>query len=165
VAAFAEACGFESWQGGLSPEEKQAEARKFQALHGRALAVGDGYNDSLLFGEAAASLAVQGSAGPVAAGSDLFMTSDDPAALLDLLRVAEGTRRSIRNCYLVSGVYNAGAISLAVAGLVSPLTAAILMPIASLSLCITAWISIPRGRSATRENPGRLRNSKDLAIH
>jgi Cu2+-exporting ATPase len=162
VAAFAEACGFESWRGGLSPEEKQAEARAFQARHGRALAVGDGYNDSLLFGEAAASLAVQGSAGPVAAGSDLFMTSDDPAALLDLLRVADGTRNSIRNCYLVSALYNAGAVSLAVAGMVSPLTAAILMPVASLSLCLTAWLSIPRGRSAQQD---RLRNSKDLAIH
>jgi Cu2+-exporting ATPase len=165
VAVFAEACGFATYQGGLSPEQKQAEARSFQEKHGRALAVGDGYNDSLLFGEAAISLAVQGSAGPVAAGSDLFMTSADPGALLDLLRVAEGTRRSIRNCYLVSGFYNAGAVSLAVAGLVSPLTAAILMPIASLSLCLTAWITVPRPRQSGVAKPETLLKLKNLTTH
>lgn len=144
VARFAEACGFARYRGGLSPEEKQAEARAFQARNGAALAVGDGFNDSLLFGEAAVSLAVQGSAGPVAAEADAFMTARDPAAVLSLLRIARGTRRSLFRSYIVSGVYNAGAISVAVAGLVTPLLAAILMPVSSLSLCLTAWLSIPR---------------------
>src|SRR5690606_36823647 len=111
----------------------------FQESQGPALAVGDGYNDSLRFGETAVSLAVQGAAGPVTAEADAFMTAPDPDRILSLLRVAQGTRRSLRNCYIVSGVYNTGAIALAVAGLVSPLTAAILMPISSLSLCLTAW--------------------------
>jgi Cu2+-exporting ATPase len=144
VEDFAARAGFTDFRGGLTPEEKQAAARVFQERHGAALAVGDGFNDSLLFGEAAVSLAVQGAAGPVAAEADAFMTAGDPAAILPLLRVAEGTRRALRNCYIVSGVYNAGAISLAVAGMVSPLTAAILMPVASLSLCLTAWVTVPR---------------------
>lgn len=144
VEAFARQAGFAAWRGGLSPEQKQAEAQAFQKKHGPALAVGDGYNDSLLFGEAAVSLAVQGAAGPVAAEADAFMTTSDPEAILSLLRIAAGTRRSLRNCYIVSGVYNAVALSLAVAGFVSPLMAAILMPIASLSLCVTAWVTIPR---------------------
>jgi Cu2+-exporting ATPase len=144
VAEFAARGGFTAFKGGLSPEEKQAEAKIFQERHGAALAVGDGFNDSLLFGESSVSLAVQGAAGPVAAGADAFMTSSDPSAILSLLRVAQGTRQSLRNTYIVSGVYNAGAISLAVAGLVTPLAAAILMPIASLSLCLTAWVTIPR---------------------
>ncbi|HLU69615.1 MAG TPA: HAD family hydrolase [Fibrobacteria bacterium] len=143
VEAFAQQAGFTHWRGGLSPEQKQAEAQAFQARHGAALAVGDGYNDSLLFGEAAVSLAVQGAAGPVAAEADAFMTTSNPEAILSLLRIAEGTRRSLRNCYIVSGVYNAGALSLAVGGFVSPLLAAILMPIASISLCVTAWLTIP----------------------
>lgn len=144
VADFAARCGFVEYAGGLSPEAKQSEARAFQERHGAALAVGDGFNDSLLFGESAVSLAVQGAAGPVAAGADAFMTSSDPSAILSLLRVARGTRRSVRNTYIVSGVYNAGAITLAVAGYVTPLAAAILMPLASLSLCLTAWMTIPR---------------------
>jgi Cu2+-exporting ATPase len=144
VAEFAARSGFAEYKGGLSPEEKQIEARGFQTKHGAALAVGDGFNDSLLFGEASVSLAVQGAAGPVAAGADAFMTSSDPSAILSLLRVAQGTRKSLRNTYLVSGFYNAGAISLAVMGLVTPLAAAILMPIASLSLCLTAWLTIPK---------------------
>lgn len=144
VADFAARGGFETFKGGLSPEQKQVEAHEFQARNGAALAVGDGFNDSLLFGEASVSLAVQGAAGPVAAGADAFMTSSDPSAILSLLRVARGTRRSLRNTYIVSGVYNTGAIALAVAGHVTPLTAAILMPLASLSLCLTAWVTIPR---------------------
>lgn len=144
VEAFAQRAGFTAWRGGLSPEQKQTEAAAFQEAHGAALAVGDGYNDSLLFGEAAVSLAVQGAAGPVAAEADAFMTTSDPESILSLLRIAEGTRRSLRNCYVVSGVYNTIALSLAVGGFVSPLMAAVLMPIASLSLCLTAWLTIPR---------------------
>ena len=144
VADFASRCGFAEYRGGLSPEEKQVEAREFQSRNGDALAVGDGYNDSLLFGESTVSVAVQGAAGPVAAEADAFMTSTDPAALLSLLRVAEGTRRSLRNCYVVSAFYNAGAITAATAGLVSPLAAAVLMPVASLSLFFTAWLTVPR---------------------
>src|SRR5690606_22295757 len=53
VEAFAQRAGFDAWRGALSPEQKQVEARTFQDKHGAALAVGDGYNDSLLFGEAA----------------------------------------------------------------------------------------------------------------
>ena len=144
VHEFAQRCGFEKHFGGLSPEDKQVEARTFQKLYGRALAVGDGFNDSLLFGEAEAALAVQGAAGPMAEGADIFMTSQNPEAVSSLFRIASGTRRALTACYWVSGIYNAAAISLAVTGFVSPLVAAVLMPMASLSLCATAWFVIPK---------------------
>ena len=144
VQDFARRCGFEEYRAGLSPEGKQVGARNFQRLHGPALAVGDGFNDSLLFGEASVALAVQGAAGPMAEEADAFMTSSNPESVLSLLRIANGVHRSLRNCYIVSAIYNAAAISLAVAGFVSPLMAAVLMPLASLSLCATAWVSIPK---------------------
>ncbi len=144
VREFAERCGFGEFQGGLSPERKQVAAREFQARSGPALAVGDGFNDSLLFGESAVALAVQGSAGPMAEEADAFMTSSRPEAILGLLRIARGTRKALFNCYVVSALYNAGAVSFAVAGYVTPLFAAVLMPIASLSLCLTAWVTVPK---------------------
>ncbi len=144
VEAFARRCGFPEFRGGLSPEEKQVEARKFQRQYGAALAVGDGFNDSLLFGEAELALAVQGAAGSMAENADVFMTGQNPESLLSLFRIARGVRRSLRNSYIVSGIYNSAAITLAVAGFVSPLLAAILMPFASLSICATAWLSVPR---------------------
>ncbi len=144
VRDFARNCGFSEYQGGLSPEAKQEQARHFQQKHGAALAVGDGFNDSLLFGEASVALAVQGAAGPMAEEADVFMTSPNPESILSLLRIGIGSKASLRNCYVVSALYNTGAISLAMAGFVSPLFAAILMPLASLSLCATAWVTIPR---------------------
>ncbi len=144
VRNFALQCGFTDYRGGLSPEDKQAQAKIFQEKHGPALAVGDGFNDSLLFGEASVALAVQGAAGPMAEEADAFMTSANPESIASLLRIGHGARLSLRNCYVVSAVYNAGAVSLAMAGLVSPLVAAILMPLASLSLCATAWTTIPK---------------------
>jgi len=144
VLDFAQQCGFKNYRAGLSPEEKQIEAKAFQQEHGPALAVGDGFNDSLLFGESEVALAVQGAAGPMAQEADAFMTSSNPESVLSLLRISKGVRNSLRNCYTVSAVYNAVAITLAVSGLVSPLYAAILMPLASLSLCATAWVSIPK---------------------
>ena len=143
VLDFAQKCGFKNFKAGLTPEEKQTEAAAFQWKNGPALAVGDGFNDSLLFGESEVALAVQGAAGPMTEEADAFMTSSNPETVVNLLRIANGVRHSLRNCYTVSAIYNVAAISLAVGGFVSPLIAAILMPLASLSLCATAWFSIP----------------------
>lgn len=143
VADFAHQCGFQHFAGGLTPEEKQAEAAKLKRSHGFTLALGDGFNDSLLLGEADISLAVSGDLPMVAEGADILFTGESPAALLRLLDIAQGVQASMRAGYIVSGLYNAMAISGAFLGWVSPLFAAVLMPISSLSLGLTAFLAIP----------------------
>jgi len=144
VAAFAKDCGFDAFEGGLSPEEKQGRARALKKAGGLTLAVGDGFNDSLLLGEADISMAVAGDLPMVAEGADILSTGESPADLLGLLAIAAGVRRSLKISYAVSGVYNALAISVALLGWVHPLLAAVLMPLSSLTLGLSAFFAIPR---------------------
>ncbi len=51
-----------------------------------------------------------------------------------LIQASKRTVKVIRRNFLVSLAYNAVAISLSVAGVISPLIAAILMPLSSLSI-------------------------------
>jgi Cu2+-exporting ATPase len=144
VGDFARRAGIADFHGGLTPEEKRDWAKRYQARYGRCLAVGDGFNDSLLFGTADLAMAVQGGAVDLSAGTDILATGDRPAALPRLFALARGVRRGIVACWWVAGAYNVLAVGAAMAGLVTPLFAAALMPLSSLSLCLAAWLAIPR---------------------
>jgi Cu2+-exporting ATPase len=144
VRDFAGACGIREWRASLSPEAKRAAAEEYRRRYGRLLAVGDGFNDSLLFGSSDLAMAVAGGAADRLEGVDVLASGDRPMALASLFALADGVSRGVRLGYWASGVYNAGAIAAALAGWVTPLFAAVLMPISGLSLCLLAWLSIPR---------------------
>lgn len=144
VEGFAAAAGIREFHGGLSPEAKRDRALQYRKRYGPCLAVGDGFNDSLLFGASDFALAVQGGAVDLSAGTDILASGDRPSALPRLLAISAGTRRALKACWWISGLYNVGAVAAAMAGFVTPLTAAILMPLSSLSLCLAAWLAIPR---------------------
>ncbi len=144
VAAFAETAGFSEFKGGLSPEEKREEAQSLRMRHGNCLAVGDGFNDSLLFGEADWGLAIAGPADFLTEQADILFTGEDPSAIADLLGLARRVRSGIILAYGLSFTYNAAALTLAFQGLVTPLLAAVLMPLSSLTLCLAAWLRIGR---------------------
>ena len=59
--------------------------------------------------------------------------------ILELIAAARATMRAIRRCFLASIVYNCLAGVLAVSGLISPLAAAILMPISSFTVFALAY--------------------------
>jgi Cu+-exporting ATPase len=144
VSAFAAACGIENHHAALSPEDKRRLAKQYRERYGRCLAVGDGFNDSLLFGESDLAMAVEGGAVDLLSGIDILFTGGKPSAIARLFRLSGSVRRGIRLSYWASGLYNAFAVALALQGLVTPLLAAILMPISSLSLCLIAYASISR---------------------
>lgn len=143
VRAFAEACGISEWRAALSPEAKRNEAEAYRKRYGMTLAVGDGFNDSLLFGSSDMAMAVAGGAADRLEGVDILAAGDKPAALANLFALADAVSRGTRLSYLASGLYNTGAIAAAFAGLVTPLFAAILMPLSGFSLCLIAWAMMP----------------------
>ena len=151
VEAFAAACGFTYAHSGLAPEDKARLARAYRDRFGSCLAVGDGFNDNLLFGASDLAMAVQGGAVDHSKGTDILFTGARPSDLTRLFALAGSVRRSIVLSYWVSGCYNAGAIGLAMAGGVHPLTAALLMPLSSLSLCAVALAVIRDPRRAPGE--------------
>jgi len=106
--------------------------------------VGDGFNDSLLFGASDLAMAVEGGAVDLLSGIDILFTGARPSDIGRLLSLSHAVRRSIRLCFWASGFYNAAAVAIALQGWVTPLLAAVLMPVSGLSLCLIAYAVIPR---------------------
>ncbi len=156
VEAFARDAGFAQFHAALTPEEKRIRAREYRDRYGACLAVGDGFNDNLLFGASDLAMAVHGGAVDTSKGTDILFTGTRPSDLARLFSLAGRVRRSIVISFWVSGAYNAVAIFAAMRGGISPLTAALLMPLSSLSLCLVAalTVTVPRRRGQGRDVSG-----------
>lgn len=152
VDAFARDCGFTHYHSGLTPEDKSRLAREYRGRFGTCLAVGDGFNDNLLFGSSDLALAVHGGAVDVSKGTDILFTGPRPSDLTRLFALAARVRRSIAISFWVSGAYNAAAIYAAMSGGITPLAAALLMPLSSLSLCAVA-LAVVRAPGAPEAEP------------
>lgn len=118
--------------GGLTPEEK---ARKVRELDERdTLMVGDGLNDSPSF-EVALCAATPAVDRPVLPGkADFYFLGDGIAAIRRSLLAARHLRRVVRFNLMVAVGYNVAAVALCWAGLVTPVVAAVLMPISSVAV-------------------------------
>lgn len=146
VARVAERLGITEARGGQNPEDK---ARAVQAGGGRAAMVGDGFNDAPALRAAHVGIAVHGGAEVALQVADLHL--DAPGALATV-RAIEGARRAlgvVRRNLRFSLFYNVIFASLALAGHISPLAAALLMPLSSLTVIGASVL----GRSFT--GPGR----------
>ncbi len=124
--------------GGATPEDKARVASE-QTNDGHAVVmVGDGVNDAAAMAAATVGIAVHGGAEASLEAADVYLTKPGLAPIVDVLHRAQSTMRTVRVCLIVSITYNAVAASLAVAGLMSALLAAVLMPVSSLAVVAIA---------------------------
>ena len=142
--------------GGQSPEDKLSAVTQALAT-GSVIMVGDGVNDGPALAAATVGIAVHGGAEASLAAAHVYTARDGLAPLLEIINGSRRTVNVIKWSIAVSLAYNFVVAGLAMAGYMSPLAAAILMPAASLSvltLCV-------RGRSFDRPEP----RSADQAPH
>jgi Cu2+-exporting ATPase len=126
--------------GGATPEEK-VEYVESSLQTGRVVMVGDGVNDSAALSAATVGIAVHGGAEASLAAADIYLNRPGLSAIVELVGAARATRRTIYCALGVSLGYNAVAASLAMAGLIGPLVAAVLMPISSFTVLALAFTS------------------------
>jgi Cu2+-exporting ATPase len=124
---------FETARGDQSPEGKLGFVEAARA-HGNVFMVGDGVNDAAALAAASVGIAVHGGAEPSLQAAHVFVTRPGVRPILELL---DGSRRALRVIHInlaFSLVYNVVAAGLCLAAAITPLWAAVIMPLSSLTV-------------------------------
>lgn len=147
VARVARELGDLPFQGGLTPQAKasiinakQAQLRE-QSHSRKVFMVGDGVNDAPALARADVGIAAHGGAEASLKAAPIYLGTPGLSTLLDLTDGAAGVMRAIYVTIVISLAYNLIVAGLCIAGLVSPLWAAIIMPASSLSVTGIALIA------------------------
>jgi len=142
VSRMAEALGIppENALGGQNPQQKAREVSRIDSSD--TLYLGDGVNDSLAF-ERALCAGTPAIDRPVLPGkSDFFLMGEGLSSLREALALSQRLRGVSRRVLGLALAYNAVAVSVSLAGWMTPLRAAVAMPVSSLSLVLFTLASL-----------------------
>jgi Cu2+-exporting ATPase len=124
-------------RGGMLPEQKQAWIEQARE-RGPVVMVGDGVNDAAALAAADVAIAVHGGAEASLGASDVFTTAPGVGKVLEAVLGARRTLAVIRRGIAFSLAYNVAGVVLCMGGWISPLVAALLMPLSSLTVVTQA---------------------------
>lgn len=144
VERMARTVGIDEAVGGRAPGDKVAWIRAVQSTGARVCFVGDGLNDGPALAAADVGIAMAGGVPASVLVADAVVVGDGLLPVIAGLKVGKRARAAIRGNVARSLVYNASAVAAALAGLVNPLVAAVLMPLSS-SLVLWGAARLDRG--------------------
>lgn len=131
VAQVARLTGL-SGQAAASPADKQEAINRLQAAGQKVLMAGDGLNDGPALAAADASIAPGNASDVGMQAADFVFVQDGLVAIPRAVRAARFTMRVVKQNFVLAIGYNVLAVPLALAGMVTPLVAAIAMSTSSL---------------------------------
>jgi P-type Cu2+ transporter len=138
VAPVARDLGIAHWQGALTPAEKIVFIETLKKQGRRVLMVGDGLNDAPALAAAHVSLSPVSAADLTQAQADAVFLGDRLKPVQEAVAVARRARRLMAQNLWFAAVYNAIAVPVAIAGLVTPLIAALAMSGSSITVTLNA---------------------------
>jgi P-type Cu2+ transporter len=149
VEAAAAEAGIGDWRAGCTPGEKVAHLASLAARGERVLMVGDGLNDTPALAAAYVSMAPATASDVGRMAADLVFTRDGLDAVAVAHETALRSARMVRQNLALAVLYNCIAVPVAVAGLVTPLVAAVAMSASSI-LVVGNALRLAGDRSALR---------------
>ncbi|RCW84158.1 heavy metal translocating P-type ATPase [Paracoccus lutimaris] len=135
VQELAQRLGLAEWHAGVTPTEKAATVRELRVAGAHVLMVGDGLNDTAALAEAHVSISPASALDAARVASDIVLMGNDLSPVSDALETARGARSRIKENFAISVLYNIVAVPFAIAGLATPLMAALAMSLSS--ICVT----------------------------
>ncbi|GAB3543922.1 heavy metal translocating P-type ATPase [Spirosoma fluminis] len=125
-----------------SPQQKLDVVRQLQAKGHRVLMVGDGLNDAGALKQADVGIAITDDTVQFTPASDGILEAQSLRELPNFLRFSRFGMRLIRFSFCVSLLYNFVGLSYALTGALSPIVAAILMPLSSTTMVLIATLGM-----------------------
>ncbi|MCT4644182.1 MAG: heavy metal translocating P-type ATPase metal-binding domain-containing protein [Carboxylicivirga sp.] len=125
-----------------SPKDKQAYVDQLRKSGQLVMMVGDGLNDIGALKKANVGIAVADDVHQFSPSSDAIISASELMRLPVFMRFSKSALRIVYAAIAISFVYNIVGISFAVSGNLSPLFAAILMPLSSVSVVVFTSIGV-----------------------
>lgn len=151
---FASRTGIENVYSELSPEQKMKYIREFRSQGRGVCMVGDGVNDAPALKMADVGVAMGGMGSDMALdAADIALMGDDIAKIPYLKDLSNVTIRTIKFNITLSMVINFVAVGLSVAGLLTPVTGALVHNAGSVLVVLNAALLHDRRRMVRQEVP------------
>jgi len=138
VESLAGTVGIERWKAECLPQDKIARLEELREQGHRVLMVGDGLNDAPALAAAHASLSPSTAADVSQTSADFIFQGRSLGPVLEAFRVSKISRRLVLQNFGLALFYNVLAVPLAMAGLVTPLIAAVAMSASSIVVTVNA---------------------------
>jgi Cu2+-exporting ATPase len=118
------------YQAAMTPEGKASWIK--ENCPDEAMMIGDGINDSLAFNEAIVTGSAVADTSSLQEKSDFYFLGTNLLGLRELFEAAKVRRIAVKSAFMFAVFYNTISVGLSLVGYMSPLLAAVLMPLSSL---------------------------------
>jgi heavy metal-(Cd/Co/Hg/Pb/Zn)-translocating P-type ATPase len=127
----------------ISPEDKVRIIK--QSSH--SVMVGDGANDAMAIEAADVGIAVSGAMDISLRAADVYLTTPGLSGVENLFILSQETMKVVKRNLILSLVYNTVSVFFVFSGVISPLVAAVVMPVSSLTVLLSTLLGTGKMRS------------------
>ncbi len=136
--ATAKSAGIEHWTAQASPAEKVDALNALAAKGHKVLMVGDGLNDAAALAAAHVSISPASAVDASRSSADMIIINNDLSEVAKAHKIAVASKRRIIENFSIAAIYNLISVPLALAGIATPLMAALAMSTSSITVSLNS---------------------------